>query len=172
MAFPDGIIEAVESSMQQDERSTLSLHAAKSEIHRLKKENLEYRQQIIKLLDKLEHFGQTDPELLKERTRFYFLHERRVFWWQLLVSYLMSAIILGMVLFGIWLSWLQFRRANLLDPEFSVKTLTSDLEVSTEKLRIKTSLVGVLILCLAFGFTVAFLLGVYEISVIVPPTGQ
>lgn len=171
IALPWGIVGAVESSAQ-NERSALSPPASETEIDRLEKENLELRQQIDRLLDKLASSQSADQQLETERKRFYFLHERRVFWWQLLVSYLLSAIVLGMVLFGVWLSWLQFRRANLLHPDTSAKTLTTDMEISTEKVRIRTSLVGVLILCLAFGFTVAFLVGVYEISVIVPSTGR
>ena len=110
--------------------------------------------------------------LKRDRAQFYFEHERRVYWWQLIVSYAFFFVVIFMVAFGVWLSWLQFRRAGALEADPAVKTLSSDIEISAEKIRVRTSLIGVLILGVAFAFALIFLIEAYHITYVNVSTPQ
>ena len=150
---PGGIAEETDQSVLSEENNAL------------REENLQLRELVETLNDRIDHLELSiQHELALERARFAIAHERRVFWWQLIVSYIFSAVVFSMIVLGFWLSWLQFRRGQLISLDLSTKALSSEIEISAEKVRIQTSLVGVLILCIAFGFTVVFLNQVYDIS--------
>lgn len=137
------------------------------ETERLRKENVQLTQLVEVLNQQIEQIS-TEGErgdIFLEQQRFRAAHEQRVFWWQLIISYAMFTVVLVLIIGGFLMSWIQFRHAIAIRPN-DTSSLTSDLEISAEKLSLKTTLVGALILAIALAFSALLLWTVYEIKVI------
>jgi len=91
-------------------------------------------------------------------------HRRGVFAWQLIASYMVLAIVVVVTLAGIGFSAAQLINAlRLSQPQGNI-----DLEISASKVRITSSVVGVVVLTLSIVFLYLFLDRIYEIRELPP----
>jgi cobalamin biosynthesis Mg chelatase CobN len=105
-----------------------------------------------------------------------FQHRRRVFEWQLLSSKIIFVVVIGLVLVGVYFSWVQFRSS--FKPPYgvdiakkkedgetvSVEREKTELEASLSGIRISSPILGVIILIISFLFFYLYLAHVYPIS--------
>jgi hypothetical protein len=87
----------------------------------------------------------------------------RVFHWQHGSSIAIFVVVLGLVMLGMYFAWMQFHRlgpASVLPPEPSE---ASEIELGLQKVRVRSSVLGVLILALSLGFFYLYLAFVYPI---------
>ncbi len=95
------------------------------------------------------------------------IHRKRVFEWQLFSSKLLFFTVLLLVIIGIYFSWLQFRRGINRDNEKQSESETrTELEISTSGFKVKSSILGVIILIISLAFFYLYLAHVYPIDVV------
>lgn len=95
-------------------------------------------------------------------------HRTAVFRWQLVSSYVVLGIVAVVTLAGLVFSAAQLRNAlKLSQPQGNI-----DLEISASKVRITSSVVGVVVLTLSIVFLFLFLDRIYEIREIGTPAAQ
>ena len=139
----------------------------RAEIGRLIACEDDLRELLVIQRDRIRQLEAVDPELRAielDYRRFALAHQQRAFWWQLLVGYAFSAVLLGLILFGMYLSWRQFRGADMPRPREAPQE--AEIEISIERIKVRSALVGVLLLSIAFAFTVAFFVLVFEIRIV------
>jgi len=101
------------------------------------------------------------------------LHEHRasIFEWQLMAANVVLALVVLVVSAGIIFSAMQLRKALLMDqPQDS-----AELELSATKIRVTSSVVGIIVLVLSLGFLYLFLTEVFDLEPIdltAPEQGQ
>jgi hypothetical protein len=84
-----------------------------------------------------------------------------VFRWQFYSSIVLFTVVNLLVLIGIFFSWLQFRR-DLSTP--GSEAAETQLAVSTEGIKIQSSILGVIILVISLAFFYLYLVYVYPIQ--------
>ena len=92
-----------------------------------------------------------------------FQHRQRVFAWQLSSSRIIFAMVIFLVLVGVFFSWLQFRSAMKGGSTFSDRPHDTTFEASTTGLKVSSPVLGVIILALSLAFFYLYLLYVYPI---------
>ncbi|NIR45388.1 MAG: hypothetical protein GWN99_13300 [Gemmatimonadetes bacterium] len=90
-----------------------------------------------------------------------FDHRGQVFRWQFYSSIVIFAVVIFLVLVGLYFSWLQFRR-DLAAPES--EAAETELAVSTEGIKVQSSVLGVIILVISLLFFYLYLVYVYPIE--------
>ena len=90
-------------------------------------------------------------------------HRAATFEWQLFSSKLLFWLVTLIVIAGVVLTYFQFRHAFSRRPRNEVPP-NSELEFSLEKVRVSSSVVGVVILTLSLGFYFLYLVHVYPIK--------
>lgn len=85
-------------------------------------------------------------------------HRGEVFAWQHVSTIIIFAVVIGLVLAGIWFAWKQFERDK--DKPATENTL----ELTAKGLKITSSVLGVIILTLSLGFFYLYLVYVYPIQ--------
>jgi hypothetical protein len=85
-----------------------------------------------------------------------FEHRSRVFAWQFYSSLMIFAIVHLIVLMGLYFSWMQFRQGW-------ATGLESEMELSTTGIKIRSSVLGVIILTLSLAFFYLYLVYIYPI---------
>lgn len=103
-------------------------------------------------------------------------HRRRVFEWQLLSSKIIFIVVIGLVLVGVYFSWVQFRNSfktpygvDIAKKKEEGETAPverekTELEASFTGIRISSPILGVIILIISFLFFYLYLVHVYPIS--------
>ncbi len=95
------------------------------------------------------------------------IHRKRVFEWQLFSSKLIFFTVLLLVIIGIYFSWLQFRTGIDKDKEKHSESETrTELEISTSGFKVKSPILGVIILLISLAFFYLYLAHVYPIDVV------
>jgi hypothetical protein len=89
-----------------------------------------------------------------------FLHRSRVFNWQYYSSMVIFGIVHLLVLAGLGFSWMQFRRGWS-------DGLESEMELSAAGIKIRSSVLGVIILVVSLAFFYLYLVYVYPIAEII-----
>lgn len=84
-------------------------------------------------------------------------HRQKVFDWQYTSSVIIFYVVIGIVLIGLYFSWMQFHRK---DGEVGETTM----EASKEGFKVSSPVLGVIILLLSLAFFYLYLLHVYPIS--------
>jgi hypothetical protein len=87
-----------------------------------------------------------------------YMHRQRVFEWQLVSSSVIFAMVVLIVLVGLYFSWLQFRLAMK-----TGKSETTTLEASQTGFKVSSPVLGVIILTLSLAFFYLYLIYVYPI---------
>jgi hypothetical protein len=87
-------------------------------------------------------------------------HRMSVFRWQHASSIAIFLVVLGLVSLGMYFAWVQFHRAGMGKTESAED---SEIELSIQKVRVRSSVLGVLILSLSLGFFYLYLAFVYPI---------
>ncbi|MEO1562738.1 MAG: hypothetical protein AAFR98_04820 [Pseudomonadota bacterium] len=85
-----------------------------------------------------------------------FEHRAQVFRWQLISTVIIFAVVIGIVLSGLYFSWMQFKARGPDGAEASV-------ELGTSGVKVTSSVLGVLILVISLGFFYLYLVHVYPI---------
>ena len=96
-------------------------------------------------------------KLNEEVFRYTFDQNRKVFQWQYLSSIIIFFVVILIVLMGLLLSYLQFKKAA----ESSTK-----LELGSAGIKIDTAVIGLVILTLSLSFLFLYLKYVYPISIV------
>ncbi len=92
-------------------------------------------------------------------------HRTRVFSWQHLSTRIIFFIVVGLVLVGIYFAWMQFRRDMVTGRQGSDVTNTAhEIELSASGIKVRSSVLGVIILALSLGFFYLYLVYVFPIS--------
>lgn len=86
-------------------------------------------------------------------------HRRNVFKWQFYSSIIIFVIVLLIVITGLILSYMHFKRS--LNSKADSET---ELEIGSTGLKIKTSIIGIIILVISIVFFYLYLVHVYEIK--------
>lgn len=89
-----------------------------------------------------------------------FRHRSRVFNWQFYSSLLIFGIVNLLVLAGLGFSWMQFRRSW----EEGGEGLESEMELSHAGMKVRSSVLGVIILFVSLAFFYLYLVHVYPIE--------
>ena len=85
-----------------------------------------------------------------------FEHRAQVFRWQLISTVIIFSVVNGIVLSGLYFSWMQFKARGPDGAEASV-------ELGTSGVKVTSSVLGVLILVISLGFFYLYLVHVYPI---------
>lgn len=93
----------------------------------------------------------------EEVFRYTFNQNRKVFQWQYISSIIIFFVVILIVLMGLFLSYLQFRRAA---------DTNTKLEIGTVGIKIDTGVIGLAILTLSLSFLFLYLKYVYPISIV------
>jgi hypothetical protein len=88
-----------------------------------------------------------------------FDHRARVFEWQLFSTKVIFAMVLIIVLAGLYFSWMQFHSAS--DPN---EMKESSLELGKSGIRVTSPVLGVIILSLSLAFFYLYLVHIYPIA--------
>ena len=100
--------------------------------------------------------------LYEDWTRFKVAHAKRIWWLNYLSAIAVTLLVLAIVVFGLVLTWLQFSRAKQSDQQ-----TPHELELGGGSgLKIKSSVVGLLILALSLGFFYLFLEHVFKVEMV------
>ena len=91
-------------------------------------------------------------------------HREKVFAWQLFSSKIIFLIVMILVIVGIFFSWLQFRKG--FSENDSGEDTQTELELSTSGFKIKSSILGLIILIISLAFFYMYLLYVYPIDTV------
>lgn len=101
-------------------------------------------------------------------------HRTRVFTWQHFSSRVIFFAVLGLVVVGVWLAWLQFRRGMMKQTSTPSKAEVEDgttrdradheIEISPQGLRVSSPVLGVVILALSLAFFYLYVVYVYRIT--------
>ncbi len=84
-------------------------------------------------------------------------HRERVFYWQYMSSIIIFFVVIGIVLIGLYFSWMQFHAKG---GEVGETTM----EASKEGFKVSSPVLGVIILVLSLAFFYLYLVHVYPIS--------
>lgn len=87
-------------------------------------------------------------------------HRRQVFAWQLFANKLIFVIVMMIVLMGLLLSYLHFKKS--LTP--GATDANTELEMSTSGIKMNSSVIGLIILVLAIAFLYLYLIHVFPIN--------
>ena len=118
--------------------------------------------QKLKTLD--EDTAQTFFAALREQYEYKitgFRHRKNVFRWQFYSSIAIFAMVLFLVAAGVYFSWIQFQRDLQVADS---KDKGTELQVSTEGIKIQSSVLGVIILVVSLAFFYLYLVYVYPIQ--------
>lgn len=85
-------------------------------------------------------------------------HRGDVFAWQHVSTMIIFAVVIGLVVAGIWFAWKQFEQDRDKPPT------ESTLELTSKGLKITSSVLGLIILTLSLGFFYLYLVYVYPIQ--------
>jgi hypothetical protein len=85
-----------------------------------------------------------------------FLHRARVFRWQLYSSMVIFAIVHLLVIAGLYFSWMQFQKGT--------EETASEVEFSGTSIKMRSSVLGVIILVISLAFFYLYLVYVYPIE--------
>lgn len=91
-----------------------------------------------------------------------YAHRERVFAWQLLSSRIIFVLVIGLVLTGIYFSWLQFRVS--LKGVKGAELKETSFEASTTGLKVSSPVLGVIILAMSLAFFYLYLVYIYPIA--------
>ncbi|WP_298293737.1 hypothetical protein [uncultured Litoreibacter sp.] len=86
------------------------------------------------------------------------VHRRKVFEWQYTSSLIIFFVVIGIVLIGLYFSWMQFHAAK--DGQVGETTM----EASKDGFKLSSPVLGVVILVLSLAFFYLYLVHVYPIS--------
>ncbi len=87
-------------------------------------------------------------------------HTSDVFAWQSTAANVVLGLVVVMVLAGLSFSALQLHKAM----QMNVPQSTTELEISASKIRVTSSVIGIVVLCLSFAFLYVFLHEVFTIK--------
>ena len=95
-------------------------------------------------------------------------HTHKVFEWQLFSSYIIFTIVILLVVFGMLLSWLQFRktpspRSSSGEGNLPVSDITLSLK---DGIHVSSPVLGILILVISLAFFYLYLVEVYPINIV------
>ena len=90
-----------------------------------------------------------------------FGHRARVFRWQFYSSIAIFAVVVFLVLVGLYFSWLQFKRDVGVPGSEAAETT---LDVSAKGIKVQSSVLGVIILVISLAFFYLYLVYVYPIQ--------
>lgn len=93
-------------------------------------------------------------------------HRSRVFYWQHLSTRIIFFVVIGLVLVGVYFAWVQFRRdmASGAGGTAEQGMGEHEVELSTSGIKVRSSVLGVIILTLSIGFFYLYLVFVYPIQ--------
>lgn len=93
-------------------------------------------------------------------------HRTRVFYWQHLSTRIIFFVVIGLVLVGVYFAWVQFRRdmASGAGGSGAQGAEQHEVELSTSGIKVRSSVLGVIILALSIGFFYLYLVFVYPIQ--------
>ncbi len=92
-----------------------------------------------------------------------FRHRRNVFQWQLFSSKIIFFVVIFLVLSGIYFAWIQFKRVDT-PSRVALQSEVSELEVSARGLRIRSPLIGLIILAISLIFFYLYLQFIFPIN--------
>lgn len=95
-----------------------------------------------------------------------FEHRRNVFWWQHVSTRIIFAVVLVLVAAGMYFAWMQFQldlRRSAASGEAAPRDNT-ELELATSGIKVRSSVLGVIILVISLAFFYLFLVHVYPIT--------
>ena len=92
-------------------------------------------------------------------------HRQRVIWWQHISSRIIFAIVLGLVVVGVYFAWRQFNAALTVGGVGDQPTST--VEIGSKGVKVSSPVLGVIILTLSLGFFYLYLVFVYPIVEII-----
>ncbi|SFB00241.1 hypothetical protein SAMN05421688_2263 [Poseidonocella pacifica] len=90
-------------------------------------------------------------------------HRRRVFEWQLLSSKVIFFLVIGIVVAGLYFSWLQFAEARRATDE-KRGSLETSFEAGTGGIKVSSPVLGIIILAISLAFFYLYLTHVYPIT--------
>lgn len=117
-----------------------------------------------------------DPETLEECWEAYrayfsyyqagFEHRRTVFWWQHVSTRIIFAVVLVLVAAGMYFAWVQFQLDVRRSAESREEAPRDDTELvlATSGIRVRSSVLGVIILVISLVFFYLYLVHVYPIT--------
>ncbi|MEH6404981.1 MAG: hypothetical protein V7750_16510 [Sneathiella sp.] len=89
-------------------------------------------------------------------------HRQRVIWWQHISSRIIFAIVLSLVVVGVYFAWRQFSVA-LANNSKGVELPSSTVEIGSKGIKVSSPVLGIIILTLSLGFFYLYLVFVYPI---------
>jgi hypothetical protein len=96
-------------------------------------------------------------------------HAQAVFQWQRHASRLIFVVVIGIVLSGLALCWLQFRRPGKGKVTRTEAEPRTEVEVGLTGLKMNSPTLGVIVLGLSLAFFYLYLVHVYPITLLAPP---
>lgn len=90
-------------------------------------------------------------------------HRTRIFRWQHLSTRIIFFIVNGLVLIGLYFAWVQFKQDMLAGSEGHAKE-ANEVELTTSGIKVRSSVLGVIILALSLAFFYLYLVFVYPIQ--------
>lgn len=95
-----------------------------------------------------------------------FEHRRNVFWWQHVSTRLIFAVVLVLVAAGMYFAWVQFQLDVRHSAELGEAAPRDDteLELATSGIKVRSSVLGVIILVISLVFFYLYLVHVYPIT--------
>lgn len=96
-------------------------------------------------------------------------HAQAVFQWQRHASRLIFVVVIGIVLSGLALCWLQFRRPGTAKVTRTEAEPTTEVEVGLTGLKLNSPTLGVIVLGMSLAFFYLYLVHVYPITLLAPP---
>jgi hypothetical protein len=95
-------------------------------------------------------------------------HRQRVIWWQHISSRIIFAIVLSLVVIGVYFAWRQFSAALISGTGGTGAEMpTSTVEIGSKGVKVSSPVLGVIILTLSLGFFYLYLVFVYPIVEII-----
>ena len=88
-------------------------------------------------------------------------HRKNVFIWQDISTKVIFAVVIALVVIGVWFAWLQFRRG--MQEAAEVDQANHTVEIGTKGVKVSSPVLGVIILTLSLGFFYLYLIYVYPI---------
>lgn len=86
-------------------------------------------------------------------------HDLKVYRWSHVASIIIFYLVIFLVLVGVLFSWLQFKAA-------AFKSESEEIDASMQGVKVKSSVLGVIILVLSMGFFYLYLVYVYPVNIV------
>lgn len=92
-------------------------------------------------------------------------HREQVIWWQHISSQIIFAIVLSLVIIGVYFAWRQFSAASAGGNSngSGAEMPTSTVEIGSKGIKVSSPVLGIIILTLSLGFFYLYLVFVYPI---------